>query len=489
MKKITDFTQKQFLWVLIVLNLLLKLPFLFIDVNPSDVYFYYTTGWFHLNDVLPYSSFELTNLSHFLIYMNSVHPNGAFNYLYYAAIVYLFGDSIFSIKFTWLIAEIIISIYIYKIALLFTTIQKASIAGLLYTICIPSYYPGILVGCDELITSAFAIMGIYYFFCRRPMLAGFLLSLGFAYKMYPLFLFPPIFMYAFANRRRKEFFIVLISFIITYGTIIFPYLILDPESFIYWTFGQSSRLISISYGEYFSDSWFYSPFITISVVNILISPYFLLQIGIMGGYFLYDLNNWRKTGLYQEFSFFKAATFYIAILPVVSMSYNYRYFQWLLPMLLLYLVLDRNIRFNTNNRIQVQDSNPNMLLVKIGLRSMILNYIITIIALIQLYNENYSWFPLGIHRYNNYIISFAIVFSYFLLEMWRNFRDSPFIQYYNFVGFFQGLTGLTLYFSFAGRAFHNQFEIPFLYISIITLCISFGFIMHALFWLKKKQND
>ena len=177
---------------LILLNLILKLPFLFVDVFPSDVTFYASTGWLLLNRVLPYSSFSRDNIIPLYQYWNSIHPNGPFNYLYYSGIVLAFGDSVPAIKFTWLIADIVIAIYLVRLGRFWMVPQKAIWLGILYTVCIPCYYPGILVGCDELITSAFVIMALYYFYAHRPVLAGFWLSLGFAYKLYPLFLFPPI---------------------------------------------------------------------------------------------------------------------------------------------------------------------------------------------------------------------------------------------------------------------------------------------------------
>ena len=139
---------------LILLNLVLKTAFLFVRIFPDDVDFYRATGYLLLYGSLPYADFYLPGASYYDWHMviNSLHPNGPLNYIFYGYWMKLFGDDVWAIKLPWLISEIFISICIYMIAEDLMNQNKAFLCSLLYTIMPVSYFPGIFVGCDELIT-------------------------------------------------------------------------------------------------------------------------------------------------------------------------------------------------------------------------------------------------------------------------------------------------------------------------------------------------
>jgi glycosyl transferase family 87 len=473
MKHLKDFNRKESIIFLIFINILLKLAFLFLDVNPSDVQFYRYTGWFLFETALPYQSFNPDNFSLFEIYLNSLHPNGPLNYLFYAVIEAVFGYSVFAIKLPWLISEIIITVYIFKIGNLISSQQKAFLMALVYTLFIPCYYPGILLGCDELITGAFAITALYYFLVKRPMISGLLLSLGIAYKMYPVFFLLPMLIYSKNNGQLKEFIKLCVVAAVTYLVLIFPYLLISPDEFIQYNFSQVNRLITISYGYYVQDSWFYQPILEWDFF-ISITPHLIFELLVVGGYFVWDFYKSTKTKKYTVKNLFRSLTYYTTMLPVISLSYNYRYFQWILPLILLYSIID--FRFNNlSESEEINQNTKNQYFTRLKyfmVFSFICMGIISIVFIAQSQNLSKESVPFGIYLYNNYLWSFFLVFSIALLFQWIMFRKNSTLVHLQLFGYLQGLTGVFLYYSYEGRNYHHRLEIPFLILSLIPFFMS-----------------
>ena len=74
---------------------------------------------------------------------------------------------------------------------------------------------------------------------RRPGLAGVLLGLGIAAKLYPLFLLGPLFLLCLRARRLPEFFTTLSTCVVTWGVVNIPVLWLAPDAWrTFWKFNS-----------------------------------------------------------------------------------------------------------------------------------------------------------------------------------------------------------------------------------------------------------
>ena len=79
---------------LIIVNIIIKLPLLFIPIDFGDIAFYRYTGQLFLEGYIPYKDFDKAidffTDSTDIITLTSLHPNGPLNYYIYFLIVYLF---------------------------------------------------------------------------------------------------------------------------------------------------------------------------------------------------------------------------------------------------------------------------------------------------------------------------------------------------------------------------------------------------------------
>jgi uncharacterized membrane protein len=74
---------------------------------------------------------------------------------------------------------------------------------------------------------------------RRPGLAGVLLGLGIAAKLYPLFLLGPLFLLCLRARRLSDFFTTLSTCVVTWGLVNIPVLWLAPDAWrTFWKFNS-----------------------------------------------------------------------------------------------------------------------------------------------------------------------------------------------------------------------------------------------------------
>ncbi len=217
------------------------------------------------------------------------------------------------------------------------------------------------------------------------------------------------------------------------------------------------------------------------------------------GYFFWDLLHLRKKKKYSQENVLFSFTYYIIILPIISFSYNYRYFQWLLPFILLIFVKNMILesseifRKNKQNELRLGRNRRffrNLLLLIFY--CLVTSFLISIIYFIQNNNNNLGFEPqrvfLGVFVYNNYLISFFYCYlGYFLMGIilfWMNKRCFKIFL----ISLLYGISGLAFYYMLRLEVFYIYFEVlenvqlmslfvRYLSLSIILLFFTFTLII------------
>jgi len=102
----------------------------------------------------------------------------------------------------------------------------------------------------DFLAVALTALGMLFWSRRQPGLAGVMLGLGMAAKLYPLFLLGPLFLLCWRSQRLREFSTTLATFVLSWGLVNLPALILAPDAWLsFWTFnsGRGGDLGSIWY--------------------------------------------------------------------------------------------------------------------------------------------------------------------------------------------------------------------------------------------------
>ena len=459
---------------LILLNLVLKTAFLFVRIFPDDVDFYRATGYLLLYGSLPYADFYLPGVSHYDWHMaiNSLHPNGPLNYIFYGYWMKLFGDDVWAIKLPWLISEIFISICIYMIAEDLMNQNKAFLCSLLYTIMPASYFPGIFVGCDELITSAFTVGAVYLFFKQKYSVSAILLGLGISYKLFPVFALIPVFYYFYTRRQIKELIYYVLMTVAVYLIIALPFMIINFESFAYWNFSQANRDITIPYFYLNRDAFFFQPLVTIMFVPI--SLYTFFQITILALVVLPKAIRFlkNKNEEYTHMDFLRDFSLLILLLPFISLSNNYRYFIWMIPFAIIFWVGKHK---NTPSVKEIEQLMNIQILILI------------ILSAVTIYISTAFNLCLGIFStncYNDYLSTFLLVytaFSFPVFVLMLRKQASIEFQLYTFSTLFLGYSSNALYHYWESIKYMAEYPASQI-ISIITLIFGTGLLIALLYF-------
>lgn len=319
--------KKSLLIFIVVINIAIKLPLIFLLSEYGDTFFYRNTGQFLLLGYVPFKDFDLNSSDRF-IYILSNHPNGPFNYFFYSGIILLIGESDFSIKLPIFISEILACVCIYKIGILIKNKKFGFYSSLIYGMCPISFFPMMVFITDEIISSLFVLLSIYFLFSDKIFPSAIFLSVAFSYKYYSVFLLIPVYIYLIKNKGFKEFVKYLILFLITFIIISLPYLIICPFEFLNYNLYQVSRFTTVSFGVHLSESFLYVPLIQIDLLEIKVINF--IQVGVIIVSFYYFL---KKSENFSKLDFMAVCAFYTCILPIISLSNNFRYFIWFTPFL------------------------------------------------------------------------------------------------------------------------------------------------------------
>jgi uncharacterized membrane protein len=186
----------------------------------------------------------------------------------------------------------------------------------------------------DLLAVGFAVFGLYAWGRRRPVLAGVLLGLGTAAKLWPGFLFIPILLLGLRTRRFQDAFFAGLTGVVTWAAVNLPVAIGYPDS--WWEFFRLNQTRGIDWGTlwYVGDhfpfvgglpgvSWFDA---NITGLNWITYGLFLLCcVGL--GVLVYRAPRPPRLG---QLAFLVVAAFLI-----FSKVWSQQYVLWLLPLAVL----------------------------------------------------------------------------------------------------------------------------------------------------------
>jgi uncharacterized membrane protein len=89
----------------------------------------------------------------------------------------------------------------------------------------------------DLLAVALTATGMLAWSRRRPGLAGVLLGLGMAAKLYPVFLLGPLLLLCLRSGRMRAYGVLLVGFVVSWLVVNLPVLVLAPDAWLsFWTF-------------------------------------------------------------------------------------------------------------------------------------------------------------------------------------------------------------------------------------------------------------
>ncbi|HEV2927395.1 MAG TPA: glycosyltransferase 87 family protein, partial [Propionibacteriaceae bacterium] len=157
---------------------------------------------------------------------------------------------------------------------------------------------------------------------RRPGLAGVLLGLGVAAKLYPLFLLGPLFLLCLRSRRLVHFFTTLSACVVTWGLVNIPVLWLAPDAWrSFWQFNSERD------GDY-GSIWYVFVLAENPVPGLNLVSGGLFALGCLGIAVLILLAPRRPR-------FGSVAFLVIAAFLLTNKVYSPQYVLWLLPFVIL----------------------------------------------------------------------------------------------------------------------------------------------------------
>ena len=185
----------------------------------------------------------------------------------------------------------------------------------------PLIIAGSLINWD-LLPIALTALGVLAWARRRPGLAGVLLGLGMAAKLYPLFLLGPLLLLCLRGRRTPDFVMMVSTFVISWGLVNLPVLLLAPAAWrSFWEFNasRSGDLGSIWYVLSLADR---------PLPNLNLVSFGLFALGCLGIAVLIVVAPRRPR--FGAMAFLVMAAFLLT-----NKVYSPQYMLWLLPFVIL----------------------------------------------------------------------------------------------------------------------------------------------------------
>ena len=174
----------------------------------------------------------------------------------------------------------------------------------------------------DLLVVALTALGCMFWARRHPALAGVLLGLGMAAKLYPAFLLGPLLLLCLRARRMREFGTLLTAFVISWALVNLPVMWLAPEAWLsFWSF-NSDR------GGDLGSLWYVLSLAGYQIphLNVLAAAIFVVACLGIGALILLAPRRPR---------FGAMAFLVVAAFLMTNKVYSPQYVLWLLPLLIL----------------------------------------------------------------------------------------------------------------------------------------------------------
>lgn len=267
---------------------------------------------FGVSDIFIYPPLTYFTLGSFLKIFAFIVPEKFFLDLMNGVSIYKLSNLSFNLilfKLPYLIVDIVVA---FQIAGLFDEPQKKRWAFLLWLFNPVTLYATFMMGVFDIIPVLFTILALIFAKKKNLYLAAIMLSIGTAYKQYPIFLLPFL---IFAGKTFWDKVKILLCGLIPYFLTIAPYL--SSSAFKYMVFGAKSQK------EFFME-WMLS-----GAEGVY--PYIL-------GLTLIYLHSFRnKKILIDLWKYFLA--FFLVLFSVTH--YHPQWFLWVTPFLVIELVMNQ----------------------------------------------------------------------------------------------------------------------------------------------------
>jgi uncharacterized membrane protein len=174
----------------------------------------------------------------------------------------------------------------------------------------------------DLLPVALTALGLMFWARREPGWAGIMLGLGMAAKLYPVLLLGPLLLLCLRSRRMAAFLTALSTFIISWGLVNLPVLVLAPQAWrSFWLF-NSDR------GGDFGSIWYVFSLAGHEVphLNLISGGLFAAACLAIGGLILFAPRRPRLGAV---------AFLVVAAFLMTNKVYSPQYVLWLLPLLVL----------------------------------------------------------------------------------------------------------------------------------------------------------
>jgi 4-amino-4-deoxy-L-arabinose transferase-like glycosyltransferase len=311
-KKKSIYLNHRFFFNILIFAIVIRLFTLFVVfINDSVLWVEASTLLF--NGINPYE----TNVDFFLKYPPLFYYLISFfgllsNFSYLGPKLMVFGFDILNI------------LIIYKMGVKIRNKNFALISVVYY-----SFNPNIILqfyyDVNEFVTLFLTLLAIYLIVTEKYKLSSISLSLGIAFKIYPVFFLIPITIYMYRNLQKKRIFNLLIYYILILLTLLLislPFLLISPNDFIQNLLIHTSRRnLGDSIIERIPELLvlYNSAF---EVFGISFSYQFIIQICVLSSIFIFFLLAKKTFNLHDLFTVIVIISF---VLPLVNYQIQLKY--------------------------------------------------------------------------------------------------------------------------------------------------------------------
>ena len=331
-KSTMDFFSRHREIILIIIFAVLIRLFTFFVVFVSDSKYWAEMSTFFTAGINPYETgiefyYKYPPLFHYLINFFGLFGNSS----YIAPKLMVFTFDILNICCIYLIGNQLKNEVLGKNAALFYAFNPIIILQFFHDV-------------NEIVTLFFTLVAIYFLITERFLISSVLLTLGIAFKLYPIFFLIPILIYIIRNSESKKILkslSYLLVVVVTFIIISLPFLIISYDVFIQHLFVHASRMnLGASITEYIPEiEILFTP--AFEILGISISFQFIIQASVMFLIFIYFFFTKKEFNVHDLFTVIVIISL---ILPLINYQIQLKYTN-LISFPFLVFIIYRNKKF------------------------------------------------------------------------------------------------------------------------------------------------